>query len=120
MTCRVSSKRPKARVLVARFKYKFALSGATRTACLAKPTAFSCCPSEANTLANSVYPLGSRGVVLNQLLTRLGRFIFFSGDSVIVVGGDLQFFPFAGMVPQLERLGEYSLARPGSLRLLYS
>src|ERR1019366_4811494 len=44
-------------------------------------------------------------VVRNPLLICLGCFIQLSGYGVIVVGGDLQFFPFAGMFPQLECLG---------------
>ena len=44
-------------------------------------------------------------VALNLLLIRLGRFIQFSGYIRIVVGGDRQLFPFAGMFPQLECFG---------------
>jgi hypothetical protein len=44
-------------------------------------------------------------VALNLLLIRLGRFIQFPSYIRIVVGGDRQLFPFAGMFPQLECLG---------------
>ena len=44
-------------------------------------------------------------VALNLLLIRLGRFIQFSGCTRIVAGSDIQLFPFAGMFPQLKRLG---------------
>ncbi len=48
---------------------------------------------------------GCPRVALNLLLIRLGRFIQFPGYTRIVVGGDRQLFPLAGMFPQLERLG---------------
>src|ERR1700683_1516876 len=57
-------------------------------------------------------------VALNLLLKRLGRFIQFSGYILIVVGGDRQLFPLAGMFPQPECLVKYLLARSSSPRAL--
>src|SRR5271156_1154478 len=53
-------------------------------------------------------------VALNLLLKGLGRFIQFSSYIRIVVGCDLQLFPLAGMLPQLECFG---VVLAGPLRL---
>ena len=67
--------------------------------------AFSYCPSEAYTMPRLACTPGSLRVALNLLLIRLCRFIQFSGYILIVVGGDRQLFPLAGMFPQLKCLG---------------
>ena len=51
-------------------------------------------------------------VALNRFLIRLGRFIQFPGYIRVVVGGDRQLFPLAGMFPQLECLGEVLAGPP--------
>ena len=53
-------------------------------------------------------------VVLNFLLIILGCLVQFSGDIQIVVGGHRQLLPFAGMVAQLECLGQIFARPPGS------
>ena len=55
---------------------------------------------------------GFSRVALNLLLKRLGCFIQFSSDTRIVLGGDHQLLPFAGMFPQLECLGEVIAGPP--------
>src|SRR5271166_2818745 len=51
-------------------------------------------------------------VALNFLLIYLGGFVNLSGYAPIIVGDDLQFFPFAGMLPQLECSGKVLAAPP--------
>ena len=51
-------------------------------------------------------------VVLNHLLICLGGLVQFAGYILVVDGGDAQLFPFAGMLPQLECLGEVLAGSP--------
>jgi hypothetical protein len=51
-------------------------------------------------------------VALDLLLKGLRRFIQFPGYSLVVVGGDRQPFLLAGMLPQLECLGEVLTGAP--------
>ena len=74
--------------------------------------AFSYCPCAAYTMPKLPYAAVFPRVALNLLLIRLGRFIQFSGYIPIVVGGDRQLFPLAGMFPQLECLGEVLAGPP--------